>query len=331
MKFSDKYISELQNKLSQPFLKQLISQADVRRILQEMKENPENYPSFDALLTEKSTYVAYVFITYGCSLLEDLISNCIPMVSLEMLEHGGNLLANVYKYNNNESDSKDFNLLIAGMALYAAKQFSRAFIVLNDVNLDFLVGQIVIQFIKKDFDSVLQNVSQVFIEIPPDVSDMKALDEWVISHEIARVFLMIIDFTQTGEDKYFNIINDILNKLLLIATESNLISYWLIVRLVRIIFSTLRESSLWNVLRPYLPDLSVSKAYIRLLSEFKPPIIELWPSQIAAIPLAVGDNRGCVISLRTSGGKTRIAEIAILFTLTKNINSKVLYLAHFGH
>ena len=33
------------------------------------------------------------------------------------------------------------------MALYAAKQYSRAFIVLNNVNLDFVVGQIVIQFI----------------------------------------------------------------------------------------------------------------------------------------------------------------------------------------
>ena len=75
------------------------------------------------------------------------------------------------------------------MALYAAKQYSRAFIVLNNVNLDFVVGQIVIQFINKDFNSLLQNVNQVFFEPPNELSDIQSLDEWVISHEIARIFL----------------------------------------------------------------------------------------------------------------------------------------------
>ena len=215
------------------------------------------------------------------------------------------------------------------MALYAAKQYSRAFIVLNNVNLDFVVGQIVIQFIKKDFNSLLQNVSQVFFEPPSELSDIQSLDEWVISHEIARIFLMVVDFVQTGNQSNFVSIDNILDKLLSIATESNLISYWLIVRLLKIILLTFQEASFWTILPPLLPAQHITENYIRLLSGFKPAITELWPSQTMAIPLAVGENSGGVINLRTSGGKTRVAEIAILNTLSKHIMSKTLYLAPF--
>ena len=48
------YISDLLNELSQGRLDNLITQADARRILQEVKEIPENYPDFDPLLTEKA-------------------------------------------------------------------------------------------------------------------------------------------------------------------------------------------------------------------------------------------------------------------------------------
>ena len=68
---------------------------------------------------------------------------------LMVLEKGGKILSDVYKYNTDEQDSRNYNLLIAGMALYAAKQYSRAFIVLHGVDTDFDVGQMIIRFIKK--------------------------------------------------------------------------------------------------------------------------------------------------------------------------------------
>lgn len=323
------YISNLVNELSQGRLGNLITQADARRILQEVKEIPENYPDFDPLLTEKATHIAYVLLSCGCSLMEESNSNFTATESLSILEKAGKLLSDIYKYNDDEFYSKDYNLLIFGMALYAAKQYSRAFIVLNNVNLDFFVGQIVIQFIKKDFNSLLQNVSQVFFEPPDELSDIQSLDEWVISHEIARIFLMVVDFIQTGNQNNFDSIDNIFDKLLSIATESSLISYWLILRLLKIILVTFKEASLWTVLTSLLPVQHITWNYIRLLSGFKPAITELWPSQIMAIPLAVGENKGGVVNLRTSGGKTRVAEIAILNTLSKDMMAKILYLAPF--
>jgi len=142
------YISDLLNELSQGHLDNLITQADARRILQEVKEIPENYPDFDPLLTEKATHIAYALLSCGCSLMEKSNSSFTATESLSILEKAGKLLSDIYKYNDDEFDGKDYNLLISGMALYAAKQYSRAFIVLNNVNIDFVVGQIVIQFIR---------------------------------------------------------------------------------------------------------------------------------------------------------------------------------------
>lgn len=118
-------------------------------------------------------------------------------------------------------------------------------------------------------------------------------------------------------------------KLLILSTECNLTLYWLIIRLLKIIILTFQKSSLWSVLPALLPVGNITEKYIRLLSWFKSPVTEMWPSQTASLPLAVGDNEGAVINLRTSGGKTRVAEIAILKTLLTNTMSKVLYLAPF--
>lgn len=327
MSIPTNYISDLLNNLSQSRLDNLVTQADARRILQEVNEIPENYPNFDPALTEKATHIAYTLLSCGCSLVEN--EDSATSEGLSILERAGKILSDLYKYNYDETESKDYNLLISGMALYAAKQFSRAFIVLNDMDTDFIVGQMVIHFIKKNFESLLQSASSIFFGHPPELLDIQSFDEWVISHEVARCFLVVTDFIQTGNQEDYAIANGIFAKLLTLTLDSNLTSYWLIVRLLRIIFSTFQKASLWSVLPPLLPAKHITEKYIRLLSGFKSPVTELWPSQTSALPLAVGANKGAVINLRTSGGKTRVAEIVILNTLSTHIMSKVLYLAPF--
>jgi len=57
------YISDLLNEMSKGSLGDLVTQADARRILQEVKEIPENYPKFDISLTEKATHIAYMLLS----------------------------------------------------------------------------------------------------------------------------------------------------------------------------------------------------------------------------------------------------------------------------
>ncbi|ETT61795.1 DEAD/DEAH box helicase [Paenibacillus odorifer] len=321
------YAISLLRSLEQSRIENLVTQADARRILQEVRERSENYPNFDSALTEKATHIAYTLISCGCSLIEN--EDAETDEGLVVLEKGGKILSDVFKFNSDDIETKNYNLLIAGMSLYATKQYSRAFIILHDIDVDFIVGQIIINFIKKDFESMLQIVSNVLFTQAPTHLYLRDFDEWVISHEIARCFLIVADFIQTGNQENFTLIKDILEKLLAISSESALTLYWLIIRLLRIIFSTFQASSLWSILPPFLPERYITEKYIRLLSGFRSPVTEIWPSQTAALPLAVGDNRGAVINLRTSGGKTRVAEIAILRTLSTQLLSKVLYLAPF--
>jgi hypothetical protein len=327
MSIPSNYTIDLLGSLSQSRIDNLVAQTDARRILQEVREISDNYPKFDPVLTEKATHIAYALLSCGCSLIENEDPN--TNEGFAVLEKAGKILSDTFRYNSNEVESKDYNLLIAGMALYAAKQYSRAYIVLNDIDVDFAVGQMVIQFIKKDFKNLLRLASTLFFSQTAKQLDILEFDEWVISHETARCFLVIIEFIHTGNQENFKLANDILVKLLTLSSHSNLTLYWLIIRLLKIIFSTFQDSSLWSVLTPLLPARYITGKYIRLLSGFKSPVTEMWPSQTAALPLAVGENSGAIINLRTSGGKTRVAEIAILKTLSTKIMSKVLYLAPF--
>lgn len=313
--------------LSQERIENLIAQADARRILQEVKETTDNYPNFDPALTEKATHIAYTLLSCGCSIVEN--DDAKTSEGLLALEKAGKILSDTFSFNHDEVENRNYNLLISGMALYAAKQYSRAFIVLKDISTDFSVGQIIISFIKRDFESLLNITNNVFFSSTSEPSDLLSFDKWVISHEVARCFYIIIDFIHTGNEENFILVNEILDKLLNLASEDNLTLYWLIIRLLKIILTTFQVSSLWSVLPPLLPERHITEKYIRLLSNHRPPVTEMWPSQTFSLPLAVGENDGAVINLRTSGGKTRVAEIAILKTLSTHIESKVLYLAPF--
>lgn len=328
MSIPTEHITKIIDDLSQERIINLVNQIDARRILQEVNETKENYPLFDPVLTEKAVHIGYLLLSCGCSLVENEDSQ--THKGLELLDKAGTILSNSFKYNANEDRKiRDYNLLVAGMALYAAKQFSRAFIILSDVTPDFTIGQMVTQYIKKEFDKLQITLNRAFFAPPPEQMDNQYFNEWVVTHEIARCFMVIVDFIYTGNDENYANVNEILDKLLILTSESNLTLYWLLVRILRIIFASFHNSSLWSILVPLLPDNDIAVKYIRLLSFFNPPVIEIWPSQAVALPLVLGVNKGAVINLRTSAGKTRVAEISILHTLSTNIMSKVIYLAPF--
>jgi hypothetical protein len=307
----------------------IITQTDARHILQEVGEDRANYPKFDPLLTEKSTHIAYTLIACGCSIIENEENPTDIDEGLSLLEKAGKTLSDIYEHNSTNGTDKAYNLLLAGMSLFAAKQYSRAFVVLNRVDVDFTVGQIIISFIRKDLSRLIEQTNKAYFSAIPDDESIYAIDEWVISHEVARCFMVATHYVYSGNGNALTSIHELLDKLLDIASEDGMTLYWLIIRLLKILFSSFISASLWTALPPFLPQSDLRDAYIRLLGTAKTPVTEIWPSQIESLDKALGDNAGAVINLRTSGGKTRVAELAMLQTLTANPNSKVLYLAPF--
>lgn len=319
------YALNLLADLSRNRVKNISAQTNARRILQEVNEDQANYPKFDPKLSEKAEHIAFAYLSAGCSLVENNNSD----EGYIALERAGEILSDTHRFSPDCNPEKNNSLLLAGLALYASKQYSRSFIVLSDISADFSTGQMIVLFLKKDFVALTNLSAKILVSPVPKLSDIIENDVWMISREIARCFLLVEDYTYSGVQDRFRKVDEILNNLMELAAIENLSLYWLLIRLLKIVFSTLHSSSLWQVLPPFLPLTHLTQKYIQLLGGFTHPVTELWPSQTASLPLALGENNGAVINLRTSGGKTRVAELAILKTISTHAMGKVLYLAPF--
>mgnify|MGYP002329339289 FL=1 len=108
---------------------------------------------------------------------------------------------------------------------------------------------------------------------------------------------------------------------------------WWIVRLILIIVDGFTQSSLWNMLGAYMnlkEDNSLARRYVLSLIYKQVPVTELFLSQRAVLPqLFSTEQSGVIVSIPTSSGKTRIAEMAILNTIIENPEGKILYIAPF--
>jgi len=103
------------------------------------------------------------------------------------------------------------------------------------------------------------------------------------------------------------------------AKAANHPTAWWILRLARHVLGELWENSA-HVLLPEddLGDWNgLRRRYLAILSDRPTSEIILWPSQRAAASRATDDSDDLVVSLPTSAGKTRIAELCILRALSK--------------
>lgn len=318
MSVSDKILFQLEESLNSSYVTNLVAQVDARHILEQTSEDKKNYPNFDRHLQEKITYLAYLEIMSGCSLLEAGTS---PDKGRVYLEKAGKIIGDAYLFEDDEETS-NIQLLIGGMALYAANQYSRSFVLLKKISGNNNVSGMIIAFLKKDLVT-LENIStRIFFAADED-------DDLTFEKELARVFLALISFIKLGKKASIEFsyrIMDLLIELMNLEFDS---VNWLIARLLKIIIYTFEEASLWNVLPRHIPMSDYLTNYIKNLAKQKNPVIELWPSQLNGIETLFANNGSAVINLKTSGGKTRVAEIAILDTIIRSGTGKILYIAPF--
>ncbi|WP_051380327.1 DEAD/DEAH box helicase [Bradyrhizobium sp. WSM1743] len=108
-----------------------------------------------------------------------------------------------------------------------------------------------------------------------------------------------------------------------LAANAGAVSLWWIIRLTRSFIDDLWEHSLHRRL-PLVPPVGAEGAYGMLRERFisslyarKVSEVELWPSQLEAAQRSTDVDDDLVVALPTSAGKTRIAEICALMTLSR--------------
>lgn len=207
----------------------------------------------------------------------------------------------------------------------------------QELALENKVVELLILFLHKNISSAYQNIidQKELLRSPPlntridFVAFIEGLEVW---------FKNILD----GD-------NDIDNaeKLLFESYESFLLSgNVLLSQLLYILLARIKQykkKNIWQILRENnkLPDF-IWNSYARLLtnniyennriipSQLRNSIFEFWESQLEAFRKGIlNTENSYVLQMPTSAGKTLIAEIAIIDTLSKNLDSKCIYIAPF--
>jgi superfamily II DNA/RNA helicase len=142
----------------------------------------------------------------------------------------------------------------------------------------------------------------------------------ILSSTIFRA-LAYFDFAlATSDAQLYETASVLLHQTLALARDGNAVPLWWITRVAVSLIDDLWTNSLHNTIPregpqgsenyPAYRETFLASLYAREVAE-----LELWPSQMEAAGRAVDISDDLVVSLPTSAGKTRIAEIAALMAL----------------
>lgn len=311
------------------FAQNLIAQANAKNILLVANEPFENFPEFTEKLDEKVNYIAFSYLSVGCTLLE---KDGDSSLAIHVLEKAATILNYVHSPINNRQPISNYYLLISALSFYCSSQYSKSFIIINKIEDNTKLIKQIGLFLKKDFKSLVNEINSVLLS--QDFTDTSITENQYANEANAKIYTVILskalsvlmEFIVSGEEEWFFLAKDFLNDLKELTAIDNDPAAWWISRLFILILDNFHDSSLWSILPPLI-NYENTRNYIQNLAFNSPSIIELFVTQKEAVQKLGDDN--LVISLPTSSGKTRIAEIAILDTLSTFPESKVLYLAPF--
>lgn len=153
----------------------------------------------------------------------------------------------------------------------------------------------------------------------PDIDEVLST---ILNTTICRA-LAFFDFAlETGEEEPIESARNLLDTAVRLANNSGNVPLWWISNLCRHMIDDLWRHSLHQNLPPEPPEgteekypdlrrLFISSLYARKTSE-----VELWPSQREAAQRSTAMADDLIVALPTSAGKTRVAEITALMTLS---------------
>jgi len=326
----------------------LHAQAHAREILRELNAPKKEWPLFQKDLDIRLTYAAHHQIWKGLQLLE---ANKHWKQVKEILVKGAEALEFLHKDVKSNAILRDDEILKASLTYYISGHYARSYVLMKEnFNTSKKLPEyldIIVAILKKDFKKAYLIISDTFARddltddaITKELTKGNLSDDVAISqilfHSLCRVVSFYLEYVKTGDLQLLDRAHYILNNSLIVAKDMHFVDWWWWLFSFQFFFKEYRENSLWNQLQSFNDDKNtkdIIKLYIKHGLRETPPVIDLWPSQVHAIPTINNVNRQhFCLKMPTSAGKTRIAELAILrFFLDKlNFpNKKCAYIAPF--
>lgn len=311
-----------------------ISKATALFMFKSTHEPKANY-TYLSVDKDMLNHIGIEYIDLGCRYFEAedyvLSSSC--------LSKGAECLELIHSVEEDHLNFRNYYGLLASMAFYAGFQYSRSFVLIKKFEENTLIASLVSLFLKRNFEKLSDKVEKMAVSQDYCDEYLSRSDDFddscrkVFEINIAKSLYCIIQYFYTGDKSLIETAIEKLHALLDIAKIEELVDLWWVVRLIIIIVDGFSQSSLWNTLGRYFnldDDSCLAKRYIQSLIYKKAPVTELFLSQRAVLPqLFATDSQGTIVSIPTSSGKTRIAELAILNSIVGSPEKKILYIAPF--
>lgn len=328
----DKANELLQKLESDSLIQNLIAQGDSRYILYNVQESIDNFPNFTVDLDSKLTHIALSYLSIGCTFAEknNIKESILP------LEKGANILEYVYKPIENRKDFSSYYILASSLAYYAANQYSKSFILLQNVDLDTVISKLIGLFLKRHYNELGSLISNILLSNnynDSTVSNINNSDDAntrIYTLILSKSLAALLEFIFSGDSEWLEKSKEYSSDLLELLSIDEEPSLWWCIRLFRIIIEGFYQNSLWKTIPPKIGDNNqkLITKYISTMLFQKKPVTELFQSQKAVLTQVL-TSQGAVVSLPTSSGKTRIAEISILQKLNDDPEGIILYLTPF--
>lgn len=311
-----------------------ISKATALFMFKSTHEPAKNYANL-SVDYDSINHIGIEYIDLGCRYfaLEDY------SLSSACFTKGAECLETIHSLKENELSYSNYYGLLASLAFYAGFQYSRSFVLIKKFEEETPIASLLSLFLKRHFNELTDIVEEMAISQRYDDNQLSQADDIeeacgkAFEISISKSLYCVIQYFYTGDESLLDIAKEKLNTLLDIAKLESLVDLWWVVRLILIIVDGFAQSSIWKMLGAYIDlkeENSLARQYVLALIYKQTPVTELFLSQRAVLPqLFSAEQSGIIVSIPTSSGKTRIAEMAILNALIINPEGKILYIAPF--
>lgn len=325
------------------FRGRLIARGQARAIIWRNGELPPDAPAFAQQLSYDLHSYGYALLGLGLRLRE--LGGDTAQARTAFEQAATALEAVIAKGNRQEVD-RDFHFIMAAASYHLAHLSARAYSLLAIVEADenfSPIERVLAQLMRRNFRALRVSVldyrasgegsdAQIAAAIQANLDQAEAaaepadgsndflfdgLDIALTDAFMAAMSLFLLAL-ERGEQPLLDEALERLRTSLAICSELNMLPQWWAHRIAIHLLSDLWSSTFHeNVpLQPAGGEAAdwprLRELFIALLQRRPKAEVDLWPSQITAASRAVDQSDDLVVSLPTSAGKTRIAELCIL-------------------
>ena len=326
----------------------LLTQGQARSIIWREGKLPTDAPRFSVQLSYDLLSYGYGLLGHGLRLLEEGGNSDLARRAFEF---SADALESVVT-NGAESPDRDFHRFMAAAGYHLGGFSARAYSMLDsgfdDLSLSEMQKSLSLLMLRRldgleerlnqwrregeGDDSSLADSIDRFLE-DEDFEEESVLNageassvseflirsaDLVLTDNFLRSLSAFILALERGEVELLDESTDMLLRGLESAAELNMVPQWWCHRIAVYLIDDLWDSSFHARLPSSLggsasPDWTrLREVFIALLMRRSRAEIELWPSQLDAARKVTGSSENMVVSLPTSAGKTRVAELCIL-------------------